>query len=267
MKDFEQKIEKERNVEKDRSQFLEAVSATVIEEIDTEFDEISLQKLKESIESNTLFILGEVHGVKENVNIIYTLFKKFGFRQLALEWKPALKDVIDKFIETGEIDFNVINKASDGRITAGHFALIKKMKTEGILENIICFTGDPGQRDWNKDDEIMANNILSSLSSSPMLAVAGRLHTKTETITSDDDTDEKHPMAQNVKKKIPNVSTGEIKYLGGHYHNIGTKEFDAVHESAEPRKAKFFQNGDGLYIFELPFAHEAVVPNPGDILV
>ena len=112
----------------------------------------------------------------------------------------------------------------------------------------------------------MAKNILDSLSDMPTLVVAGNLHAKTETITFDDEPDEQHPMGENVKKEIPDVSSGRIKYLSGQYHNYGTKEFTRLSERGLPSAARFFKSEDGLYTFELVEAHAAVVPNPTEVL-
>ena len=251
----------ERNMNKYEQSFLEAISAISIEGIPTIFDELAVQKLANNLESTRLFILGEMHGVKENVNVIYTLFKKFGFRRLALEWEPGLKDVIERFLESGELDFDMIKDSSDGRITAGHLALIKKLKSEGILEQLVCFDEGSGA-EWNKRDSNMAKNILASLSDNPTLAVAGNLHAKMEPMTFDDESDQQHPMGEDVKKRISTISSGKIEYLTGQFHNFGTQEFGKFPEGESLPEAKFYQDEGGLYIFELPEAHIATVPNP-----
>ena len=91
----------ERDLESDRASFVEAVSTVSIEEITAIFDEQAVQELTGSIDKNKLFILGETHGVKENADVIYTLFKRFGFRRLALEWEPKLEGIIDSYLESG----------------------------------------------------------------------------------------------------------------------------------------------------------------------
>lgn len=132
-----------RNVEADKRAFIEALNSTIITEIPTAFDDNASQELSDNIAQTRIFILGEMHGVKENADIIYTLFKKFGFRELALEWEPDLKQIALKYIETGELDFDAknIKESPDGRITPGHFALLKKLKAEGLLTNLVCFDG------------------------------------------------------------------------------------------------------------------------------
>lgn len=255
----------ERNISKDEQSFLEAISVISIEEIPTAFDELAVQKLANNLESTKLFILGEMHGVRENVNVVYTLFKKFGFRRLALEWEPKFKNVVERFLESGELDFDTIKNSSDGRITAGHFALIKKLKSEGILEHVVCFD-EGSEAEWNKRDSNMGKNILANLSNTPTLAVAGNLHAKIEPIIFEDEHDQQHPMGENVKKVIPNISSGKIEYLSGQFHNFGTQEFEKLSEGDILSEARFYQDENNIYTFELPEAHIATVPNPSEII-
>lgn len=263
MEKFE-RPKQERNLESDKTSFIEAVSSVAVEEVPATFDEQATRELVESIESNKLFILGEMHGVKENVDVIYTLFKKFGFRQLALEWEPELKHVAERYLESGELDFNAIKDSPDGRITAGHFALLKKLKSEGILKGLVCFDGGSGGHGWNARDAAMAKNILDNLSDIPTLVVAGNLHAKTEPITFDDEPGEQHPMGESIKKEVPNVASGRIEYFSGQYHNFGTKEFGRISDEEFPQGARFYKDENGLYTFELPEVQAATVPNPSE---
>jgi hypothetical protein len=254
----------ERNLWRDERVFMEEINSIVIQEIPAVFDEDASRNLLTSLDKVKVLIMGEMHGVKENVDVIYTLFKKFGFRQLALEWELELKAVAEHYLETGEIDFNAIQDSPDGRITAGHFALLKKLRDEGLLEKLICFDGS-GESDWDARDENMAKNILAGLSDSPTLVVAGNLHAKVEAITFNDELDEHHPMGERVKANIPDVPSGKIEYLSGQYHNFGKQDFweEPEQEKTEPR---FYLTKEGLYTFVLPEASAACVPNPSEKL-
>ena len=256
----------ERNFKKDKQIFIETVNTICIEEIPTLFNETSVDQLRQNIELTKIFLLGEMHGVKENVDVIYTLFKKFGFRQLALEWRPELKEVAEKFLETGEIDFDVIKDSPDGRITAGHFALLKKLKSEGLLDNLVCFDRSMAGGSWNDRDAHMAQNILQSHAGLLTLVVAGNFHTKVEPLTFDNEAGEQHPMGENIKKVIPDVSSGRIEFISGTWHNFGTHEIESTSLIEATVQATFHQGADGLYVYELPVAHAAIVPNPDERL-
>lgn len=178
MKKFEQPPKQERNIKQDKLAFIEAIESSTIQEIEAEFDEQSATSLNAELEKSKLFLLGETHGVKENPNIIYTLFKKFGFKQLALEWDKKLQAQAERFLATEELDFEIIKDSPDGRVTSGHFALLKKLKEEGLLETLVCFNEDSPSDEWDKRDKNMAKNIIANLSRGPTIAIAGNLHTE-----------------------------------------------------------------------------------------
>ncbi len=266
MERFEQPIKQKRSLDKDRTAFIEAIKHTQILEIDTDFDEHAVKALESELADTKLFLLGETHGVRENPDIIYTLFKKFGFRNLALEWEPSLKEKAERFLNGEVLDFDSVKDIPDGRITAGHFALLKKLKEEGLLEKLVCFD-QGGATSWDKRDENMARNIIQNLTETSTLVVAGKQHTKTEPIIFDDEKVENHPMGENIKKQIPNVPSGKIKYLTGQFHNYGTRDFREKPEGVDLPKARFYKSDDGIYSFDLPEAHVAVVPNPSEVLL
>lgn len=130
----------ESNRQRDKEAFIEKINSILIQEIPAVFDEGASSALLASLDKSKLLIMGEMHGVKENVDVIYTLFKKFGFRQLALEWESELKEIVEHYLETGEIDFGAIQDSPDGRITAGHFALLKKLKMRTYLNDLFVLT-------------------------------------------------------------------------------------------------------------------------------
>jgi hypothetical protein len=241
--------------------FIEQVALFSITEIPTIFDEQAVQEVRENIKHTQVYILGEIHGVQENVNIIYTLFKKFGFRQLALEWEPKLSTVAETYVKSGIIEYDLIKDSQDGRVTAGHFALIEKLNSEGILDALICFDEHADAGDWNDRDAAMATHILKNLSDVPTLIVAGDLHTNTESIRLYDESTERHPMGECIKKQIPNIISGKIEYREGQYYNYGIKELKKKTDTEPLLISKWYKNSAGLYIFELVEAHSAIVPN------
>lgn len=266
MENFERSSRQERNIERDRIIFMEAIDSIEIKEIETSFEEQDVNSLRDELDATKLFLLGETHGVKENPDIIYTLFKNFGFKQLALEWDKKLQILVERFLETGELDFEVVKDSPDGRITAGHFALLKRLNNEGLLESFVCFDEELTSDEWDAHDANMAKNILSKQSDGTTLVVAGNLHTKIVPITFNDLKTEHHPMGESIKKQIPDVPSGEIQYLSGQSHNVGTRRFEPKPENTESLKAKFYKSIEGVYIFELPEAHSAIVPNPSKTL-
>ncbi len=257
-------MEHERDLQEPEQTFKTAVESSVISEIQTQFDPQTVDALNADIESTNLFLLGEMHGVQENPAIIYTLFKKFGFRNLALEWGTWSETTIKNYLSSGILNFEEIKESPDGRITAGHFALFKKMRDEGLVDAITCFDTS-GSTSWNQRDQRMADNILKNLTDTPTLVIAGNLHTRTKGVPDFENAkDVNHPMGEHIKNNVPGVPSGNIKLLSGEFYNYGVRQ--VIQQATPPEHARFYKSADGLYIFELPEAHAATVPNTEETL-
>ncbi|MFZ2522115.1 MAG: hypothetical protein WAX44_01205 [Minisyncoccia bacterium] len=251
----------ERNLDKEKKDFETAIKESVFE-VPTDFDAEAVNMLIDDIVAGKVFALGEMHGVKENPSIVYTLIKKFKFKKLGIEWDKSMTRVTQLFQSDSVLDFGSIMNSSDGRITAGYFSLMKKLKDEGLVNSFFFFD----DRDsWNKRDEVMAEEIIGHTSeSSPTLVVAGRAHADLCDIVEGDGTT--HPsMAKFLEDKNKLFSRGEIRYLSGQYFNNQIKDFENV--LGDESKAKFYRNESGVYIFELPRATLATVPNPTGIYI
>jgi len=264
MNTFEMPSQPDRDLERDRDDFVRTIKSTEIASLDVDFEGGSLDDLQGEVDASGLFLLGEMHGAQENVDVIYTLFRELGFDTLALEWDKKLEEPLERFLQDGRFAFSRIQQSGDGTITAGHFALFKKLADEGLLESIVCFnapnTGDPDQR-----DKAMADNLLDNLAGKRTLVVAGDIHTQTTPPARKSEGSPEHPMGEHLKRRFPDMPSGKIRYSSGKFHNYGVKDFPAP-SNKQASGPRFYQGDDGVYTFELPAAQPAVVPNPGLIL-
>jgi hypothetical protein len=252
----------ERNLQKEKQTF-EASIVGAVEELPTDFDDEAVNFLVDDIVSGNVFALGETHGVKENASVIYTLVKKFKFRQLGIEWDKDMNKVIELYQNEGVLDFNSIKNSCDGRITSSYFNLLKKIKAEGLVDAVFFFDDKDS---WLKRDEVMAQEIIGHTSENvPTIIVAGGAHTSLMDIREGDGTMHSS-MIKFLEEKEKSFSLGEIKYLSGQYFNNAVKNFPMNVESGLIR-SKFYKNSSGKYVFELPEAHVAVVPNPTGIYI
>lgn len=255
-------------IEVEEKTFTQEVEQYVVNEIETNFDEQAVTRLTESLERTNMFLLGEMHGVAENPNIIYTLFKKFDFKRLALEWDgQELQGLVNDFLTTGQLDPEAIKAkdGGDGRITAGHFALLQKLKQEGLLEDIILF--DANEESWNiiDRDKTMADNVLLNQADERTLIIAGNLHARTEPFTFDGETELHHPMGEYIKNQVQDLPSGRIIYRSGQYFSRGVRDFLDISEGENLDNAQFYQSEDGLYYYSIPEANLATVPNPREM--
>lgn len=259
--------ETERDIDQDRSDFFEATAVDRVEELTVEADRHASTSLESEIDESRLLILGETHGVKENADIIYTLFKQFDFRNLALEWDVRLQETVEEFLDGRELDFDTIEDSPDGRITAEHFSLLKKLQQEGLIDKLICFDEASQSDRWDARDENMANNITSNLpENGRTLVVTGKLHAETGPIVLSDEEGPQHPMGELITQQIPSAPSCKINYLSGQFHNFGTKNFQSELGPSEHSKARLYKSEGGVYHFELPQAHSATVPDPSRTL-
>jgi hypothetical protein len=242
--------------------FRQAVEGYDLQEIETDFDESAVNSLRQQLAETQAFILGEMHGVKENPDVIYTLFKKFGFNNIALEWSSReFGEFIQEFLVNDNLNFEDIKDSRDGRITAGHFALLKKLKDEDLLGKIILFDENTiGETSENERDLEMSQNLLDGLGEGNTLIIAGHWHTQVNPVLEPDGTT-KHPMGEHIKNSIPNIPFGNIRYQKGQYHNFGTRDFLIKPDIAPISKATFRLSEEGKYIYTIPEAHSAIVPN------
>ncbi|MFZ2523004.1 MAG: hypothetical protein WAW92_01320 [Minisyncoccia bacterium] len=252
----------ERNLVKEKEAF-EAAIVESVSEIPTAFDEDAVNSLVDDIVAGNVFALGEVHGVKENPSIVYTLIKRFKFRQLGIEWDKDMARVVELFNTENVLDFTSIMNSCDGRIISGYFNMMKKIKAEGLVDSIFFFDDKDS---WVKRDEVMAQEIIGHTSEDlPTILVAGNAHTSLRDIREGDGT--VHPsMVSYLQEKDKRFSMGEIRYLSGMYFNNAEKNFTENNDSAD-RTPRFFKDSSGIYIYELPTAHLATVPNPTGIYI
>jgi hypothetical protein len=93
----------------------------------------------------------------------------------------------------------------DGRITAGHFALLRRLREEGRLEQVIAFDRlDPEPLpEWHVRDREMAERLLAEWDRRlPLLAVAGAFHAQLEPGT----------MATRLAADVPGLRTITLEY-------------------------------------------------------
>ncbi|MEQ1561711.1 MAG: hypothetical protein ABL899_03270 [Nitrospira sp.] len=252
----------ERNLEKEKVAF-ELAIRDPISDLTTDFDDDAVSSMVDDIVAGHVFVLGEVHGVKENPSILYTLIKKFGFRQIGIEWDKELQRAVDLFQTEGVVDFSAIMNSSDGRITAGYFNLLKRVKEEGLVDSVFFFDDKDS---WGRRDEVMAQEIIGATADNiPTIVIAGNAHAELKDIREGDGT--VHPsMVKFLEDKGKSFSVGSIVYLSGKYFNNKARDFEVV-DDVKGRKPNFHKNASGVYIFELPTAHLGVVPNPTGIYI
>jgi hypothetical protein len=235
----------------------QAVAGFVVEDLDLELDPAAVAAARRSVEESGLLLLGEVHGVRENPLLARALMRVFGLRRLALEWPEELTPVIEAFQATGTLADHWLLWAGDGRITAGHLAVLAERAAAGPVP-VVLFDGAVGAGwSWSDCDEAMAGRILAAAGpGTRTLVVAGNAHTPTGP------TELGVPMGTWLARERPGVREIRISYGGGRYYNIQPRQF--ARRSGLARRMRLHQE-HGTLELDLPAAEEAVVPQRSEL--
>jgi hypothetical protein len=202
---------------------------------------------RRSLDQSGLLVLGEVHGTGENPLIIRALMRAFGLSGLALEWPAGLAEVISAFTTGGMLSDHPLLWRGDGRITAGHLAVLRERAAAGQLDLTLADGTTGADRSGSERDEAMAGQILAGATAAAgTLAVAGGSPTEI-------------PLSARLSRQRPGVLDVRIRYGRGGYYNLRPSQ---IHPSISiwPSQARLYEERGDL-ILELPIATEAIVPH------
>jgi hypothetical protein len=232
--------------------FRRAIDEFVVEDLGLVVEPAALAAAGRSLDSCGLLLLAEMHGVRENPLVIRAVMQAFGLTSLALEWPDELASVVRAFLAGEPLADHPSLWGGDGRITAGHLAVLAERGTAGPLQ-VILFDGAIGAGwSWSQRDEAMARRLLAdSPSTARTLAVAGNAHTPTSP------TDLGIPMGACLARQRPGVREIQIRYGGGRFWNFKSCQF-ADRASAQGPVRLYEESGE--LVLDLPLATEAVVP-------
>ncbi len=213
----------------------------------------ALTAARRSLDSSGLLLLGEVHGVRENPLVIRALMLAFGLHGLALEWPDELTPVIGDFLAGHRLADHLTLWFGDGRITAGHLAVLRERATAGPID-LTLFDGITGADwSWSQRDEAMAERILArARTASGTLAVAGNAHTYTTPTSLG------VPLGAHLARERPGVRSIRIRYGGGRFYNLEPRRF--MPRINVWRSQIRLRCQRGRLILDLPGASEATVP-------
>ena len=187
-----------------------------------------LELPRPALQKSNLIVYGEIHGIKENADVIYTLVKKLGVKRLAIEASPAVSNFINS-VKTGSCDFSLV----DEDLFDSSILSLEMVKTIAILlqqnqlkELIFIDTFfdnldedaviSPSPQEREKQ---LAKNILGIDDSLPTLCIMGQWHTQPEVIKNGE---MQHKSAlYRLRKVKPNVPFIHSVYRQGRLFNDG----------------------------------------------
>lgn len=141
-------------------------------------DAAAAVRLDAKLEAGGPVLVGERHGVEQNALVAHTLMRRFGVRVLGLEWPADLQPAVDAFLAGGRLQAETFADSGDGRVTAGHFAVMRALRLERLLDRVVLFDPSPWPPTWSERDRAMAARLLGEAGAATALVMAGSLHTR-----------------------------------------------------------------------------------------
>lgn len=140
-----------------------------------------------------LLVYGEVHGIKENADIVYTLVHHLKIKRIAVEIDKSVTEFMG-LASQGKYDLSLLDK----KIFDASILSIEMLKTittlikEGVVKEIVCIDTYSGDSTEDPEDDVLspqkrerelAQNILSLDDSLKTLCIMGQWHTQTKSVT------------------------------------------------------------------------------------
>lgn len=181
-----------------------------------------------ALQNSNLIVYGEIHGIKENADIVYTLVRKLGTQRLAIEASPTALNFINS-VKAKVYDFSLV----DEDLFESSILSIEMIKTiaillqQGQLKELVLI--DTFFDILDKDavilpspqerEEQLVENIRSIDDSLPTLCIMGQWHTQPNVVKNDKII---HKSAlYRLRKVKPNVPFVHNIYRQGELFNDG----------------------------------------------
>jgi hypothetical protein len=215
-------------------------------------DPAALAAARQSLDQSGLLLLGEVHGVRQNPLLARALMAVLDVTGLALEWPAELATAVSGFFADGLVPDHPQLWGGDGRITVGHFALLRERFLAQRLRALTLFDGVSGAG-WSLRESAMAERILNAQGpATRTLVIAGNAHTAlTPTMLG-------VPLGARLAEWRPGVREIHIRYGNGTYYNLSPHQFKR--QFSIRRTARLRAEGSAL-VLDLPAPMQARVPH------
>ena len=197
----------------------------------TLLDISNLETTFSTVYSADLLIYGEIHGIKENADVVYTLAHKLGIKQLAVEASPSVREFIELAVE-GVYDFSKID-TDYFDLSILSIEMIKTVATllkEGAVEHVeyidTYYDGlenNDEAADPNPElrEQLLAGNLLSLDTSMKTLCIMGQWHTIPQPVELKDGAIKHLSALYRVRQVHPSVPFIHAQYKRGQARNDG----------------------------------------------
>src|SRR3989344_7693746 len=170
-----------------------------------------------------IYILSEIHGVKENAQAIEYVIRKYNIKSIYIEYYTALEKEVRNFIFNNKPlrSSKFLELSDDGRMYYELLVTLRNLAKEGQIKEAYCYATSKATSSWNEREEEYYKEFKKRYEKSRLkdcLVIMGKAHAKL------------FSYKQNVVRYLPfayKVSRGyeveviEIVYKKGEYYNFG----------------------------------------------
>ena len=180
------------------------------------------------LQKSNLIVYGEIHGIKENADIVYNLVKKLDIQRLAIEASPTVFDFINS-VKINSYDFSLVDEDlfDLSVLSLEMIKTIAILLQQNQLKELVFIDTFFDNLDENavispspqKREEQLAKNILKIDDSLLTLCIMGQWHTQPE-VVKNGETQHKSALYR-LRKIKPNVPFIHNVYRQGQLFNDG----------------------------------------------
>lgn len=208
--------------------------------------------------ASRLYLCGEVHGARQNADVIWTLCRSLGIKQLALEYSASIDDFIKRAVGGG-VDASLLNTVMFDRsvLSIEMLKTVVELLRTGAIDQVayIDETFDYAIDQWRQITDpdwrevVMARAIERLDLSQPTLCVMGNWHTRPRKTS-------RHISAlRRVRETVPEAVLIQNIYRSGAVRNAG--EIIALTPRLDlPEQYKIIQRTKRDFDLVVPLAQE-----------
>ncbi|MBF0207985.1 MAG: hypothetical protein HQK53_13990 [Oligoflexia bacterium] len=208
-----------------------------------------LNQIVELAKNHKVIAIGEMHGVKENPEVIYEIYTALKDKYSVVLGFEYLQSLIDDSDSADQVLYQ------DGRFSPFHKDLLEKLKQDDVkmfgfdLTNDQLETQKAEAIDWR--DKIMAENINKQIVKlSPdekILLITGDMHyqTKTQSVVYPDKDGVMKPceyLPMGAQFKTNSILAIHLRYLSGQFYNFKLRQMPKI----DADKNRSFRDSDDL---------------------
>lgn len=232
----------------------------------------NIHTLKQAIEPTHLLVYGEIHGIRENAAVIYTICRKLNIRRVAIEASPTVKDFIQAASDEN-YDFSMVDDdIFDSSILSLEVAkTLATLLRSGNVEEIVYIdtyfdTVQKHELDHpdspQKREQALADNILSLDRTKRTLCLMGQWHTQPKPVTLIQEPDNSkfvhYSALHRIRQIEPDTPFVYCMYGKGQAYNDG-RVLDLPVQPSISDNYTIVKISDTDYALHVPEAHRIVL--------